>query len=114
MCFKIKDRKLRVAKRDIKVYKAIAKSGYGLFYNLRDKKGNVLLWKQGYHYSEKIGGPRGNFIMRGLHSKRTRYGASKVARWYATDRRIVEMYIPKGAKYYMNRTDYVSNQLVWY
>lgn len=110
----------KIAERDIKVYKVINRNGMGSFYNLLDENGSIIYWEPGYHYIESpdIDGNVffffegwGNWeITKGLHSKKTLIGAKYVCE---DNERIVKMIIPKGAKYFENKDEYVSDQLIY-
>ena len=106
--------KPKIAKSDITVYKDIGKYGKGYYYSLIGVDGKYMKWEKGFHYTE-LPDDKGRVfsfercwnggqwtIHKGLHSKRKRYWLSEV-----------EMIIPKGAKYFENKTEYVSDQLIY-
>lgn len=111
----------KITVRDIKVYKVIRKNGTGVYRDLRYKNGNMMLWKPGYHYTE-LPDTNGNVfgikirldewaIYKGLHSIKTPKKAK--IHIYNNDCIIVKMIIPKGSKYFKNKDEYVSDQLVY-
>lgn len=129
MCFTLeiktkKKPKPEVATEDIKVYKCITDSPYGVYYPLiiNDKK---EIYTKGYEYEETT--PfRGSYIAEPdtysenrrlkiegncFHSCTTRHFANnrKQYRWH----KVVIMTIPKGALYYKNKEEYVSNRLIY-
>ncbi len=120
MCFVIRSEKkpkVKIAKKDIRVYKVIGSSGHGIYYNLMGRRDTIIQWKKGYLYKDKIGRLKLFFdlweINEGLHSFKKRKDANELV-ISSHGRTIVIMYIPKGAKYYENGHQYLSNQLVWY
>lgn len=116
MCFTKKFRTKALAKghkpitarKEFAVYKVINKDN--------TSKHQWFKYKEGTHYTEdKLGiSMRDDYtleINKGLHSFKTeKYAHSQC--W--GDRKVVEMYIPKGAKYYSNQGYIVSNQLILY
>lgn len=110
-----------IAKRNIPVYKVLDKDNLSPCKLMRDEKGNVMKWRKGYLYIELpnkdgevfqyIRHWRIWWITKGLHSVKTKSMARGMCGTY---RKIVKMYIPKGAKYYTNKDGYyVSDQLLY-
>lgn len=118
MCFTAyRKPELKQATQDILVYKVISKDGWGWAHNLLID-GKECKWEQGWQYTEThfvkdalyyVG--RWVIDKNAFHSKKTHEGADFLCAPYEM---IVEMYIPKGAYYYENETEYVSSDLVWY
>lgn len=118
MCFEVYNGyEPKVAKRDIWVWKAIKKSGAGIHYSLLIK-GKFEPWTRGYEYEEsdflsnlkQKGEWKNNIGIHALHSCKTKYEADDQF-WGCG--KTVRMYIPKGAYYLENETQYVSNRLVF-
>ncbi len=106
----------QIAKENIRVYKVIARNGQGCFYSLyiNDKFEN---WTRGFHYVETtpfdtmiVGYNETSIYGHAFHSKKTRKAARDLK---DDDEIVVEMYIPKGAKYYENKTEYASSAIVY-
>ena len=123
MCFLAKtteEATLKIATKNIRVYKAISREGNGWLYSLwinneREK------WTPGFHYTEpdfskkalnkRIVG-EGYFVDgNAFHSKKTLDSVRKMS--HDHNDIIVEMYIPRGARYYENNEEYVSSSLVY-
>lgn len=113
----------QVAKRNILVYKVIAKSGWGCYRNLYiDDKAEK--WKKGFHYSEttpfKDSSPKKmNFTNDQIIYIEGHCFHSCVDEVYARhvhkghNEKIVEMIIPKGALYYKSDKEYVSSEIIY-
>lgn len=114
--------KPQVADKNITVYKVINNFGWGWFYSLiiNDKKEP---WTKGFEYEEltPFAGcriykscssvyPILNIEGNAFHSKKTRKEAAKIR--YIREK-VVTMIIPKGALYYENDTEYVSNRIIY-
>jgi hypothetical protein len=115
MCFTLKSKTLKVARRDIPVYKTVNRDLTGVYYTMQDVSGNDVLWKRGYQYDE-LGEIEfdGNDIESGMfHSCKTVKGA-KDQQYFTCIEMIIKLYIPKGTKYYENETQYCSKSLVRY
>lgn len=112
MCFlKFKNSERRVkpsiAQEDIPVYKNIG-NGWGWLYRMKDKNGKVMRWQKGWHYIELT--PFKSIIeteslikVNGDAFHSLNYKLSNCAK----------LYIPKGALYYFNGSDYVSSEIVY-
>jgi hypothetical protein len=110
----------KIAKEDIPVWKVICKNGDPRYF-----WGTGVKYEKGYHYYQ-TGRHHFSFdiekyfdswrinIDMGLHSCKNKYRAMVTHYYYSENHKIVKMYIPKGAKYYENEEEYVSNELVWY
>lgn len=119
MCLTFNERpELKRAGKDIPVFKCIKRGGGGVYKSLYIK-GVLEKWTQGFHYSEPyfkksalIKDWVGDYMVQGdaLHSCATRQAAMRHSN---SGRKIVEMYIPKGAYYYMEDDNYVSSALVY-
>ncbi len=120
MCFKLRyeDKKPRVAKQDIVCWKILRMDNRSPMYDLViDRKEEA--WTPGYIYWEKSQTFRKSSISQYkvnggcFHSKRMRKLA-KIS-WIMDDgdKKVVKMIIPKGAKYYENDEEYVSDT-IWY
>lgn len=122
MCFEkdIKSNKKprpRIAEKDITVWKIIKKSGYGLYYKL-NIDGKKEKWTPGFHYWESTPFKSGYVWGGGFNFKLAINGDafhSFIVRPIYTEvnREIVEMIIPKGAKYYKNDIHYVSSEIIY-
>ena len=119
MCFHISRHypKMQTAKEDIVVYKAINKSGTGWVYNMRDKEGNIMKWIPGWVYYQDM--PKSHLFTKYIrteiegncfHSNKTIRLAKGKKDSYDM---VVKMIIPKGALYYENEEEYVSNELYY-
>jgi hypothetical protein len=120
MCFRLyytgKKPLPKKAKEDIIVWKVISKEGWGWMNNLKID-GKEEKWEKGWHYIELKPFIRSTVAHSTLkvngnafHSNKTRrLGRGKV--FYGN--KLVRMYIPKGALYYENDTEYVSSEIVY-
>lgn len=111
-------KKPEVAKEDIIVYKVILSSGYPLY---RERLAGFK-YEKGFHYYQTGNKPFtfdygrvsprnwALLISVGLHSCKTRQNAKNRAELGG---KVVKMIIPKGAKYFENDTEYVSDQLIY-
>lgn len=108
-----------IAEEDVKVYKVLRKNGLSPHQDFK--------YEKGYHYSVKRftyklnwfvnGRTKYDFEVRiyeGLHSYRIKTAAHKVNPTGTWNKMIVAMYVPKGAKYFMEGDQVVSTELVWY
>lgn len=109
-----------VAEKDIKVYKIIDNKNLGMCYDLHIN-GKKYKWKPGYWYSEttpfhtaRMNPITGWLEIEGhaLHSCKTLKEARKKLNFF-NDVKMVKMIIPKGALYYENNREYVSDQLIY-
>lgn len=104
----------KIAKKDIPVYKVIHKTGFSAI------KG--FDYCKGFHYTElnpfKGRIKRHDFLFHWLLDIETGFHSCKsiqeAKKWGLNNKKLVTFYIPKGAKYYENDTEYVSDQIVWY
>lgn len=111
-----------IADRDIRVYKVIGTNGAGIYNSLVINYKHEP-WTKGFEYEElefskKALRYRKEVHGNALHST-TSYREAKliVDLNLRENRKIVTMYIPKGALYYrggMGGNMYASNRLVWY
>lgn len=107
-----------IAKEDIKVYKNLRHNGYSPYQTFK--------YEKGFHYSVEKFGKTVDWsydhpsypsvknwylqIDKGLHSYTSLAKAKE-----SFDCKTVVMYVPKGAKYYINdNREIVSNNLIWY
>lgn len=113
MCFEINgQRKAKIAKKDITVYKSINKNGFGWLHNIKIN-GKVEKWKKGYHYTEPNFPKETEGFQIGskaFHSCIKK--SSALLHKYSYDK-LVEMVIPKGAYYYKNDTEYCSSDIIY-
>lgn len=123
MCFTLRKedigKKPKVATEDITVYKVIDPyTGTGAYYSMADKHGMFMPWVQEYIYYEEDKrlfrkGYRRDKIAGGcFHSCKTKK-AAKIAGYPVRNECVVKMIIPKGALYYENDKEYVSNMLYY-
>lgn len=117
MCFTIKENKRKKADRNIRVWKIIGVTGSGTFYNLTINH-EYESWTEGYEYIETKPFVRSiiyeNAINGGcFHSGKTRENARGLLRLCGNGYKIVQMIIPKGAEYYENDIEYVSNRIIY-
>jgi len=106
-----------IANKDIKVYKVLTKRNQSPFMYFEFEKGqhyyqtgrafNIRMKKRWSNYIELE-------ISRGLHACLTKRRALSMTQF--NNRKIVIMYIPKGAKYFISEygNEIVSDQLIWY
>lgn len=117
-----------IAEEDIFVYKIIRINGLGICYNLKDKEGNIIYWKIGTHAKSRIVLPTKLFygvihfygvINEGLHSCKYMSEALEYFNYHFNNNstlgivKITKMVIPKGAEYFENQIEYVSNELIY-
>ncbi len=120
MCFNLKINGViptpLIAKKDIHVYKVINKSGEGWIYNLFIN-GKEELWTKGYEYEETT--PFIDYIKRDwnvyfhghcFHSCKTLHHAKLKQ---CSNEIIQKFIIPKGALYYKNDKEYISNRIIY-
>lgn len=113
MCFDLNGQtKAKIAKKDITVYKAICKNGFGWLHNIKIN-GGIQKWKKGYQYTE-TNFPKETQEVRimgnAFHSCIKK--SSALSRKHSNDK-LVEMVIPKGAYYYKNDTEYCSSDIIY-
>lgn len=123
MCFKIyqKDKpKPQKAKEDIIVYKAIRKNGMSI-YKQMVIDGKETRWKKGYEYYETTPfrtmvksrfTDRWDISGHAFHSGARYYDAYNHVNISRGDI-VVRMIIPKGALYFTNGGEYVSNRIIY-
>lgn len=115
--------KVKIAKREIKVYKALETEYLDYGYT---SPFNHFEYKEGYHYSEdSLEVKPGTFgwgthtqyvakVEKGLHAYTSLRWAKREWEGY-TDMIFVEMYIPEGAEYLEgDDSEIVSTELIWY
>lgn len=118
MCFR-KDfnSKVKIAKEDIPCYKVILINGGGIYHDIKID-GMREKWIQGtMYYETDFDLNKHEYSIRGnaFHSARTFSEAQDIRlnTFFPSSCKIVEMYIPKGAKYYENATQYCSSAIVY-
>lgn len=109
-----------IAKEEIKVYKVLEQSETApyTYYSPYQK----FTYKQGYQYTENeltyFYDPFSKIleIHQGLHAYTTLNSANYTKNSYLGNNRvIIEMYIPKGSKYFLGRdNEIITNNLIWY
>ena len=117
--------KVKIAKREIKVYKALQIIPHR-FYPTYESPFRDFEYKEGYHYSEdSLEVKKGTFgwgthtqyvakVEKGLHAYTSLRWAKREWEGY-TDMIFVEMYIPEGAEYLEgDDSEIVSTELIWY
>lgn len=129
MCFilEIKTKKKpkpQVATKDIKVYKCITDNKYGVYYPLIINK-KYEIYTKGFEYEETK--PfKGSYVAEpNLYNETTRLkiegncfhscktkSLAKLRKQY-NSHKVVAMIIPKGALYYENKEEYVSNRIIY-
>lgn len=110
------------ARKDIEVWKCLGAGGKGWLHSLWID-GKTEPWTKGFEYTETTPFD-GTFYYGNLtqdaymqitsnafHSKKTKELANNMSTEEGD--LIVKMYIPKGALYYKNKEEYVSNQIVY-
>jgi hypothetical protein len=106
----------KIATKDILVWKVIESNGVSPY--------RYFKYEKGYHYYQTGKKPFGFKLQQGfcrwfieinmgLHSCKS-INRAKEVQGLSSTRKVVKMYIPKGAKYFENEREYVSDQLVWY
>lgn len=120
MCFekKVKGKKVprpNIAEKDIICYKRIGLDGYGQYYNL-DIDNLPEIWKKGFHYYETT--PFKGAVVNTWNNRL--YIEGNAFHSYVDKPtfnlggyKIIELIIPKGAKYYTNDYEYVSSQIIY-
>lgn len=112
MCFTVTTRK-EIAKKDIRCYKIVTFKGIGNYISrLQD-----FPYEDGYHYyddcfpencwrGQQLGGG-------GMHSYRNVRTIATCCGFVFYDQSVsIECIIPKGSKYYKNRSEYFSSDLI--
>lgn len=106
MCFSKITNKLKIAEKDIPCYKFLRcdlKSPFEFYQYVPGAVNTVNLDKDDSEFE----------VEEGYHSCKTLATAIQYREEQNEDhRKIYEFYIPKGAEYYENETQYVSNQIV--
>lgn len=124
MCFTItittKRLTKKIAKQDIPVWKVIRTDGSGLVCDMIDSKGTIVEWEKGYIYTEKPAFSKTEITKYGdfyevngsvFHSRKTKKYADRLKT--NGNHKTVEMYIPKGARYLENDSEYISSDIVY-
>lgn len=120
MCFdKItRNQKYKIATENIPCWKVVKRNNLGCFQNLTID-GIVEKWEEGTHYMETtpFKGSFRKYEIEGnaFHSKKTKILAIWLRRskfLHGRKFKVVEMHIPKGAKYYENEIEYCSSEIV--
>lgn len=122
MCFEPKSEygglTMKVAKKNIPVYKVLSKNGAGCIFSLYIN-GEAEIWRRGYEYRETEFRSMIQYQKKRIypeigkhcfHSWKTKKGAKDFC---DSSDKMVEMYIPKGALYLENNAQYVSNRIVY-
>lgn len=112
--------KPKVADKDIICYKLIQNNGRGRYYNLYIN-GKLELWTKGSWYYESTpfrGYKRETFIKgNAFHMYKKLSKAKSTLQKYdyfgCNAYKIIILYIPKGALYFENNTQYCSSQIIY-
>jgi len=126
MCFTITTKKCirpipKEARKNITVFKIIGTTGYGLHFLLHIN-GNWETWQKGYEYIETtpfkgMWRQANKWKIEGhaFHSKILKTDAIEIVQSMVLPEawKVVRMIIPKGALYFKNDIDYVSDRLVY-
>jgi hypothetical protein len=127
--------KYKIAEEDIKVYKTLRSDDRPIYVSLRiaNDKGwiviepytrgfeyeeldfvqKALYWNKGYTSFGIAKSGRYNITKNAFHTCKTRDDAKTHIMSHHNNRKIVEMIIPKGAFYYENDEEYVSNRVIY-
>lgn len=110
MCFTSKDRAKYIADKDIVCYKTVSTDLISIYYDFQYQYGEL------YHSEFDIAQYQTRIVIEeGLHSYKTSSYAKDFLHFscgnYDT-KIVVECIIPAGSEYYMNESEYVSNQII--
>lgn len=102
------------AKKNIKVYKVLETEDYGPFFTLKIE-GKIYPYEKGwiYYITKNPFQFIGNHIDGNCFHSMINLNKALIRAKNFLDCKVVEMIIPKGALYYKNDTEYVSDQLYY-
>lgn len=120
MCFQKINNEVKIATEDILCLKVLQLNNSGAYYDLVID-GKTEKWKKGTYYYEDtpFEGSKDRYVINGhaFHSCKSIHGANLIKGailcWDGVKSKIVQMYIPKGAEYYENDTEYCSSAIVY-